>query len=437
MGHKRSLHDLIDDRARRREKALMLGIVSKVWEKETDTLEEGNIEVNVQSRGFSHEFRRVPVLATDHVGHATVPQVGDMAVVEWTMGRGRQPAVIGFTPTDVERSPNARAGHWRHMWRRGAPGSGLLLEAERKDHQAGDPEIVRFAVKDDGLEDPRAWLGIDMWPDINTPEGPLIRAETDGHIELETTDEGYLDVTIDEEDIRVTINEEGNIDVYVEEGDVDIHVEEGDMNFHTDEGNVTASTDEGNIDVLTEDGDVTTRTAHGTVDIESARGDINVDAAYGNVDVTAGGNITLDAGNIIGLSAPHVVVDSDEGLRSIEASSTAYESDEITESVEPTVDGESSPTVAPGESIDITIGASDLAGDGAEGEEVTVTAIDHDDDVTVAGLSVGDAETTGSDGMASFAGVSFDGPDGGSATIALGVEDGPESAIAVTIDGGG
>lgn len=251
MTFNRNLSDLIDSRTERKEKALYLGKVTAVYDKTSDDYEEGNIEVNVQSRTVDHEFREIPVICSDHSGHTYVPQKGDYAVVEWMMGRGRQPVVIGMTPTDQDRSPNARAGHWRHEFRHENIADNLYLEAEPRDRSAGDPETVRMAIKEGGLAEPSTELGIDHSPALDG-EKPIVRALTDGHIEFETTDEGHFDLTVNREDITVRIDQEGDVDVSTEDGDVTVQSESGDVTLITDDGDINVEA-QGAVSVEAED----------------------------------------------------------------------------------------------------------------------------------------------------------------------------------------
>lgn len=161
MSKHRDQADLIDSRAQGREKALLVGTVSKVWEKSSDDSSEGNIEVNVQTAGLNHELRRVPVVNFDHPGHIAVPQIGDSVIVDFTLGVGMQPVVVGTTATDKTRTPNARAGHWRHEFRREA-GQNLYLEAVPGDAgAAGDPDVIRMGLKPAAFDPPTTAVEID------------------------------------------------------------------------------------------------------------------------------------------------------------------------------------------------------------------------------------------------------------------------------------
>jgi len=156
---RKGFNEAVRTKSRATQKAPVIGRVSQVYEKTDDKPETGNIEVNVQTTNVDHEFRRVPVVATDHAGHAFVPEVDDYVVVDFTKGEGTEPIVVGASPTKSNRAPNARAGHWRHEWGNGD--ERLYLEAQPADNSAGAPELIRLAVKSDGLSEAITELTVD------------------------------------------------------------------------------------------------------------------------------------------------------------------------------------------------------------------------------------------------------------------------------------
>lgn len=165
--------------SQQKEKALVFGRVSKVWDKQSDDLEEGNIEVNVITRSQQNEIRRVPLTHFDHSGHVSVPQEGDPIILDYTSGTGRTPVAVASTQNeqDEHRAPNALAGHWRHEW----PGENdnVYLEAEPADGSSGMPDLVRMGIKPGGIQSPTTEVAVD-----NSGDSPQIRIETDGDIEL-------------------------------------------------------------------------------------------------------------------------------------------------------------------------------------------------------------------------------------------------------------
>lgn len=156
----RQLEDLIDERQYRHEKAPTVGRVTKVWAKPDDTPETGNIELNVITRGRSHELRRVPFIAFDHSGHTYVPQKGEHVLVQFVGGRGNQTIATDVVYTREDRAPNALEGHWRHEFE--SEDGKIYFEAQPADGEAGDPNLVRLSTKDGGLGDAETEVSIDI-----------------------------------------------------------------------------------------------------------------------------------------------------------------------------------------------------------------------------------------------------------------------------------
>lgn len=169
----------VREASQRKEKALTFGRVSKVWDKQSDDIKEGNIEVNVLTKSQQNELRRVPVTHFDHSGHVSVPQEGDPIILDFTSGRGRTPVAVASTHNeqDAHRAPNALEGHWRHEW--AGEEDNVYLEAEPGDGSGGMPELVRMGIKPGGLQEPTTEVAVD-----NSGTDPQIRIETDGNIEL-------------------------------------------------------------------------------------------------------------------------------------------------------------------------------------------------------------------------------------------------------------
>lgn len=179
---RKNISDHITETSKNVQKALVFGQVTKVWNKETENIEEGNIEVNVKTVSNTNEMRRVPVTCFDHTGHVSVPQVGDPVAIHFTASDGNTPIAIGLAhdERDEYRSPNAREGHWRHEWDTNDGSKNLYLEAEPADGSAGTPEVVRMGVKPDGLEKASTEVAVD-----NSGQDTQIRIETDGDITLD------------------------------------------------------------------------------------------------------------------------------------------------------------------------------------------------------------------------------------------------------------
>lgn len=156
----RQYEDKIFDDERRRSRLPTLGRVTKVWAKPDNKPETGNIEVNAITSGRSHEFRRVPFMAFDHPGHTYVPQKDDHVLIQFIGGRGHQPVATDIVYTREDRAPNALAGHWRHQFE--SDDGKIYIEAETASGEAGDPNVIRIAHKDDPLSEPKTEIKLDI-----------------------------------------------------------------------------------------------------------------------------------------------------------------------------------------------------------------------------------------------------------------------------------
>jgi len=147
------------EQARRENKKNVRAVVTKVFEHDGTEEFASNHEVNAQVITGNGEFRRIPV-HTDVAGSIYVPQKGDPVEIGYLDGEQQQPVVVNHTYTDETRAPFARSGHFRREF--GPEDSEkLYIEAERADHSAGDPNIVRISKKTDGLSDPIAEIVLD------------------------------------------------------------------------------------------------------------------------------------------------------------------------------------------------------------------------------------------------------------------------------------
>ena len=262
---RKGLTEHIEERQSTREKALFFGIVSKVWGKEDNKPETGNIEVNVKNVNNRGEFNRIPYTNSDHPGHVSVPQPGDSVIVDFTKGHGKQPVAVGLSADDRDawRSPNAKEGHWRHEWKQRPRTEGeevdndpngdgsdeyLYLEAQPKDGSGGHPEIVRMAIKSDGLGEPTTEVTVD-----NSGDETKVNINSDGNVSVETTDDpngNGGDVSVDANgDVSVAAREDGNGNG----GSVSINVDKGVSINASGEVTVTGSTVKANSEkVVTE-----------------------------------------------------------------------------------------------------------------------------------------------------------------------------------------
>jgi uncharacterized protein involved in type VI secretion and phage assembly len=83
-----------------------LGIVTSVFSHSNEG-DKDNYECNVKLKDKDLELRRVPV-ATQHVGLANTPHVGDLVLVTFVNGDINLPVIIGRLYNDEDRPPASR-----------------------------------------------------------------------------------------------------------------------------------------------------------------------------------------------------------------------------------------------------------------------------------------------------------------------------------------
>ena len=80
-----------------------LGVVTSIFPHSSDS-DKDNYECNVKLKYRDLELRKVPV-ATQHIGLANIPNVGDLVLVTFVNGEINAPVVIGRLYTDEDRPP--------------------------------------------------------------------------------------------------------------------------------------------------------------------------------------------------------------------------------------------------------------------------------------------------------------------------------------------
>jgi hypothetical protein len=83
-----------------------LGIVTSVFSHSNER-DKDNYECNVKLKDKDVELRRVPV-ATQHIGLANIPHVGDLVLVTFVNGDINLPVIIGRLYNDEDRPPTSR-----------------------------------------------------------------------------------------------------------------------------------------------------------------------------------------------------------------------------------------------------------------------------------------------------------------------------------------
>lgn len=79
------------------------GVVTSIFPHSSESDKE-NYECNVKLKYRDLELRKVPV-ATQHIGLANIPNVGDLVLVTFANGDINAPVVIGRLYTDEDRPP--------------------------------------------------------------------------------------------------------------------------------------------------------------------------------------------------------------------------------------------------------------------------------------------------------------------------------------------
>lgn len=144
-----------------------LGVVTAVFPHAADS-DKGNYQCSVklknkkQADGSDFELRKVPV-ATQHIGLANIPNVGDLVVVAFVGGNINAPIVLGRLYNDEDKPPKNDAGQFILTTLKSATitmDSGTKIEIDEsgnvKIESAGDVVINNgskgAARKDDQVE---------------------------------------------------------------------------------------------------------------------------------------------------------------------------------------------------------------------------------------------------------------------------------------------
>jgi uncharacterized protein involved in type VI secretion and phage assembly len=80
-----------------------IGVVTSIFSHSSDS-DKDNYECNVKLKYKDFELRKVPV-ATQHIGLANTPNIGDLVLVSFLNGDINSPVVVGRLYTDEDRPP--------------------------------------------------------------------------------------------------------------------------------------------------------------------------------------------------------------------------------------------------------------------------------------------------------------------------------------------
>jgi uncharacterized protein involved in type VI secretion and phage assembly len=85
-----------------------LGVVNSIFPHSEES-DNDNYECNVKLKNRDIELRKVPI-ATQHIGFAYVPNIGDLVILAFVNGNINAPIVIGRLYNDENRPPANKAG---------------------------------------------------------------------------------------------------------------------------------------------------------------------------------------------------------------------------------------------------------------------------------------------------------------------------------------
>jgi len=99
-----------------------LGEVTEVFSHESDN-DMNNYQVSVRLRDSGIILPRVSV-ATQRIGSVSIPNLGDLVIVQFIGGDLHHPVITGRVYNDVDRPPTAKPGEW-HYGTRDSEQSGI------------------------------------------------------------------------------------------------------------------------------------------------------------------------------------------------------------------------------------------------------------------------------------------------------------------------
>jgi phage baseplate assembly protein gpV len=164
-----------------------LGVVTSIFPHSSDS-DKDNYECNVKLKYKDLELRRVPV-ATQHVGLANIPNVGDLVLVTFVNGDINAPVVVGRLYTDEDRPPINKEEEIVYTL---SKGSALKMEF---------PSGIALSVTDDdvSVEAGKTTLKLNRDGDV--------AIESNAKINVKAADEMSFNATI------VKIESKGNMEI--------------------------------------------------------------------------------------------------------------------------------------------------------------------------------------------------------------------------------
>jgi len=156
-----------------------LGVVTSIFPHSSESDKE-NYECNVKLKYKDLELRRVPV-ATQHIGLANIPNVGDLALVTFLNGNINAPVVIGRLYTDEDRPPTNKEEEIIYIPPY-STGSGL-----RRIHMEFPGGIILSITDDDvSVEAGKTTLKLNRDGDINIESNAKVNLKTTGDLNIDS-----------------------------------------------------------------------------------------------------------------------------------------------------------------------------------------------------------------------------------------------------------
>ncbi len=219
-----------------------IGVVTSVFPHSSGS-DKNNYECNVSLKYRDLELRKVPV-ATQHIGLANIPHVGDLVLITFINGNVNAPIIIGRLYTDEDRPPLSK-----------------------------EEEIVYVP------------------PYSENSDLKRMHVEFPGGMELSVKDDV---ATIKANKTTLTLKRDGDVEI---KSRAKVGISGSEIVLSA--GNIKMKSRQ-NIEMESQQGNMSLRTLQGDTELVSAR---NLSITNGvNIDITNGANIDISNGNILNIT---------------------------------------------------------------------------------------------------------------------------------------
>ncbi|MBM3291598.1 hypothetical protein FJY84_02855 [Candidatus Bathyarchaeota archaeon] len=171
-----------------------LGIVTSIFPHESDS-DKNNYECNVKLKNGELELRKVPV-ATQHIGMAYIPKVGDLVLINFIDGNINAPIIVGRLYNDEDRPPLSKGeevvyvppysqnSDLRRVYIKLPSGLALTMKDDSVYLEAGNTN-VEVKINGDVVINSKEKMVINTESDF-TIKGDKIKIESSGEMELKS-----------------------------------------------------------------------------------------------------------------------------------------------------------------------------------------------------------------------------------------------------------